>query len=535
MPFIEVQRDVVAGADAALGEHVREPVDPVLGVGIGQTAIAAHERLSVGHRVDDLLPQIGEVVLHRPEPTWCYAPRRTSPASTSCHPSSTKARCWSPVVRDVVGALPQLGLDRAEHGPHVGECCRIGLDAVAQRGEARPGRRLARTPPGPRRAGRPGGRRSRTGCRARPTPACRWARWRDGARPPSTPSSQASCSRASRPSGGPARLLRARAVARRRRSPPGAPQGPVPWCRSVATTSAGEWTPFVMHAVVAASRTSARCRGRGRIDAASRSRRPDATSPDARVHSVPSDRRLEIAAPSSTARAAHVRSLVSRTHAPLASATRNDDQYGVAAARAHAPPCPCCSSSAVITSIASSAVCAALEPEAHEVHAGERSAARSSDRRACRRARCRWRRRARSRRARCPTSTRDASPTSACAPDVVDLEVRRAQRSRRRHGGDVPRRPAPRHAGGRSSWRRASGLRRATHSVSHIGVRPERTRGARQSGGRRSPARRGDPSAATRRARRSRSASSRPAASRSTNPPVRAPSVASSCDATSSP
>ena len=61
----EVQRDVIAGADTALCERVREAVHALLGVRVGQPPVAAHERLAIRHRVGDLLPKIGEVVLHR--------------------------------------------------------------------------------------------------------------------------------------------------------------------------------------------------------------------------------------------------------------------------------------------------------------------------------------------------------------------------------------------------------------------------------------------------------------------------------------
>ena len=82
---------------------------------------------------------------------------------------------------------------------------------------------------------------------------------------------------------------------------------------------------------------------------------PGAIPADARDQSAPSVMRFEIAAPSSTARAAHVRPLVSSTHAPEGSATRNDDQYGSSACSSQRPPWPCSSSSEVITSSASSA------------------------------------------------------------------------------------------------------------------------------------------------------------------------------------
>ena len=116
-----------------------------------------------------------------------------------------------------------------------------------------------------------------------------------------------------------------------------------------------------MHIDVAVSRSSAGTvgtRGSRQVSkSASRS-----TSADASVQSVPSVTRLEIAAPSSTARAAQVRSLVSRIQAPSGSATRNDDQYGSSSCSAHRPPCPWRSSSAVITSTASSALRARSSP-----------------------------------------------------------------------------------------------------------------------------------------------------------------------------
>ena len=55
---------MVAGADAVGGEDVREPVGALVGLGVGEPAIAADERLVVGHGVGDPFPQVGEVELH---------------------------------------------------------------------------------------------------------------------------------------------------------------------------------------------------------------------------------------------------------------------------------------------------------------------------------------------------------------------------------------------------------------------------------------------------------------------------------------
>ena len=56
---------MIAGADAARRERVREAGRPLVDLGEGEPAVAAHERLVIGHRVGDPFPEIGEVELHR--------------------------------------------------------------------------------------------------------------------------------------------------------------------------------------------------------------------------------------------------------------------------------------------------------------------------------------------------------------------------------------------------------------------------------------------------------------------------------------
>ena len=55
---------MVAGPDAARGECVRELVGPLIGLRVRESPIAADERLALRHGIDDLLPEIGEVVFH---------------------------------------------------------------------------------------------------------------------------------------------------------------------------------------------------------------------------------------------------------------------------------------------------------------------------------------------------------------------------------------------------------------------------------------------------------------------------------------
>ena len=56
---IEIESDVIAGADALLGEMVGEAIRPLVGLGVGQAPVAADERLALGNRVDHPFPEIG--------------------------------------------------------------------------------------------------------------------------------------------------------------------------------------------------------------------------------------------------------------------------------------------------------------------------------------------------------------------------------------------------------------------------------------------------------------------------------------------
>ena len=61
---VEVERDVVARANAARREHVREARGPFVELAEGQPALAAHEGEVIGNRVGDALDEIGDVELH---------------------------------------------------------------------------------------------------------------------------------------------------------------------------------------------------------------------------------------------------------------------------------------------------------------------------------------------------------------------------------------------------------------------------------------------------------------------------------------
>ena len=51
-------------ADALGGEVVGEPVGPVLELGEGDPPVAADEGRAIGHRVDGVLHEVGEVEGH---------------------------------------------------------------------------------------------------------------------------------------------------------------------------------------------------------------------------------------------------------------------------------------------------------------------------------------------------------------------------------------------------------------------------------------------------------------------------------------
>jgi len=107
---------------------------------------------------------------------------------------------------------------------------------------------------------------------------------------------------------------------------PGAPHGPPPWSRSIATASAGVTSfPRATHARVAASRWSAMRVGTWGDRRSSQSA-SGATSDDDRTQPVDSVSRFEMAAPSATGWATQARPEVSTTQPPRPSITRNDDQ-----------------------------------------------------------------------------------------------------------------------------------------------------------------------------------------------------------------
>ncbi len=68
-PVVQVERDVVARADAEIPEVVRQPVDPIVGLGVGEADVSLDQRFAVGNGVDDAFPEIGEVELHCDEPS----------------------------------------------------------------------------------------------------------------------------------------------------------------------------------------------------------------------------------------------------------------------------------------------------------------------------------------------------------------------------------------------------------------------------------------------------------------------------------
>ena len=68
---VEPEADVVAGADAVRGEHMRQPGRALVEVAVGEAHVAEHDRLAVGHGVGHRFEEIGEVELH------CASARRT--------------------------------------------------------------------------------------------------------------------------------------------------------------------------------------------------------------------------------------------------------------------------------------------------------------------------------------------------------------------------------------------------------------------------------------------------------------------------
>ena len=138
--------------------------------------------------------------------------------------------------------------------------------------------------------------------------------------------------------------------------PPGAPHGTVPWWRMRAAMAAGVAgaSGSVTAGTVQARRSSATGDQATSRNVSKSS--PGARSDEARVQSVPSEMRLEMAAAPSTGRAAQVRPTVSRTHPPRPSTIRNDEKYESVPPASQGPPWPCRPSSVVTTSRASSAV-----------------------------------------------------------------------------------------------------------------------------------------------------------------------------------
>src|SRR5439155_2045106 len=80
--------DVVARADTEPGEVVREPGRALVGLRVGEPAVAAHHGLVLGDRVDDALPQVGEVELQRP--SIPSAQKKSVPPSTGTVAPTTK-------------------------------------------------------------------------------------------------------------------------------------------------------------------------------------------------------------------------------------------------------------------------------------------------------------------------------------------------------------------------------------------------------------------------------------------------------------
>ena len=148
---------MVAGPDAARGEHVREPGRArVVELGEREPPVAAHERLVVGHGVGDALQQIGEVELHRRGPVAArprlgrtVVRRRVDPqrgVDRRVTPSAAQASRACGVAGRVggVGRRPRARVSTgASTRPHRRERVGVGLDAVAQPGEPLPLRGIA--------------------------------------------------------------------------------------------------------------------------------------------------------------------------------------------------------------------------------------------------------------------------------------------------------------------------------------------------------------------------------------------------------
>src|SRR5262249_30687882 len=75
---------------ALISEVVGEAVRPLVGLGVREAPLAADERLPLWGGVDDLLPQVGEVVLHGPPNLVRRAPREGSHTPNSARPASTR-------------------------------------------------------------------------------------------------------------------------------------------------------------------------------------------------------------------------------------------------------------------------------------------------------------------------------------------------------------------------------------------------------------------------------------------------------------
>ncbi len=123
-------------------------------------------------------------------------------------------------------------------------------------------------------------------------------------------------------------------------SVPGAPQGPVPWSRRWAAVAAGVSPPEGAAARkrrLAARRTSAEAVSS--VGSRKRSKSsPGASAPEARVHPVPSEIRLEMAAPAAKGAAAYSAPAVSSTNARDGSAIRNEESYASWWAASAMPP-----------------------------------------------------------------------------------------------------------------------------------------------------------------------------------------------------
>ncbi len=80
---------MIARADALRGEVVGELRGPVVGLRVGEPAVAAHEGLVVGDLVDHPLPQVGQVELQVPCPPG-VGQKKSVPPSTGTVAPTTK-------------------------------------------------------------------------------------------------------------------------------------------------------------------------------------------------------------------------------------------------------------------------------------------------------------------------------------------------------------------------------------------------------------------------------------------------------------